>query len=84
MYEIIFSKEAKKQMLKLDNQIQERIFIALEKLKFRPEARLKKLVGEDGFRLRVGNYRVIVDIERKKLFVLVLKVGHRKNVYGMG
>jgi mRNA interferase RelE/StbE len=40
-----------------------------------------KLVGDPGYKLRVGDYRVIIDIDNKKLTILVLKAGHRKNIY---
>ncbi|HIG94439.1 MAG: Addiction module toxin, RelE/StbE family [archaeon GW2011_AR13] len=81
MYEIIFSKEAKEQLKKLDQNIQERILQGIEKLRIKPERCLKKLVGDPGFRLRVGDYRVIVDINRNLVQVLVISVGHRKNIY---
>jgi mRNA interferase RelE/StbE len=37
--------------------------------------------GEDSWRIRVGSYRVIYDIEDARLVVLVLRIGHRKQVY---
>jgi mRNA interferase RelE/StbE len=42
---------------------------------------VKKLVGDPGYRLRVGEYRVIIDIYKDKLVILVIKIGHRKNIY---
>ncbi|MFH1451669.1 MAG: type II toxin-antitoxin system RelE/ParE family toxin [archaeon] len=81
MYTITFTKEAKKQLKKLDRFIQERIYSAIEKLRIRPGAHLKKLVGRSEYRLRVRNYRVIVDLVREELVILVIKIGHRKNVY---
>lgn len=81
MYEIIFSKNAKKQLKKLEGETQNRIIRALEKLRFRPEVFLKKLVGDSGFRLRAGDYRIIVDLNKNRLEVLVIRIGHRKNIY---
>ena len=81
MYEIVFSPNAKKQFLNLEKSTQERILYALDRIKFRPEKFVKKLVGKDVYRLRAGEYRIILDIIKNKLLVLVLKVGHRKNVY---
>jgi len=40
-----------------------------------------KLSGEDKYRLRRGNYRIIYSIEDDKLIVHIVKVGHRKDVY---
>ena len=81
MYEIIISDKAFKQIEKLEKSIQERIFTSLEKIRIRPESFVKKLVGIPGFRLRVGDYRVILDIDQGKLLILVIKVGHRRDVY---
>jgi mRNA interferase RelE/StbE len=42
----------------------------------------RKLSGEDGvFRIRVGTYRIIYEIDGNKLIILVLKIGHRKDIY---
>lgn len=42
---------------------------------------LSGLSGEDAYKLRVGDYRVIVDWEREEDTVYVLTVGHRRNIY---
>ncbi|CAG0997399.1 hypothetical protein METP3_03057 [Methanosarcinales archaeon] len=80
-YEIIFSDKAFRQLKKLEKNIQERIIAVLERIRIRPEAYVTKLVEDPGYKLRVGDYRVIMDIENNKLKILVLKVGHRKNIY---
>ena len=82
VYEIIFSQKAKKQLFKLEKVIQERIISALERIRIRPEAYVTKLVGDPGYKLRVGDYRVIMDIDKDNLLILVIKVGHRRNIYG--
>ncbi len=82
MYEIIFSDKAKRQFAKLDKSIQERIIKSLERIRIRPEAYVTKLVGDPGYKLRVGDYRVILDIDRNRLIIIVIKVGHRRNIYG--
>ena len=64
-----------------EKEIEQRIIATLERIRTRPDAYVKKLVGDDGYRLRVGNYRVIVDLDKEKLIILVLRIGHRKNVY---
>ena len=81
MYEIIFSQKAKKQLFKLEKNIQERIITALERIRIRPEAYITKLVGDPGFKLRIDNYRVLMDINNNNLLILVIKVGHRKDIY---
>ena len=80
-YEIIFTDTSRKQFKKLEKDVQERIIKALERIRIRPEVHVKKLVGDPGYRLRVGEYRAIIDIEKDKLIILVIKIGHRKNIY---
>lgn len=82
MYELIYSPDALKTLRKLDKHVRERIITALERLRIRPEScDIKKLTGMPGHRFRVGDYRVIFDIEKDKLIIFVLEVGHRKNIY---
>jgi len=81
MYEVFFSDKARRQFKKLERETQERIISAIERVRIRPEAHVTKLVGDPGYKLRVGDYRVIMDINKNKLMVLVLKIGHRRNIY---
>jgi len=82
MYELIYSQTALKQLEKLEHNMKERVIAALERLRIRPEScDIKKLIGMQGYRFRVGDYRVIFDMEKDKLIILVLKIGHRKNIY---
>ena len=81
LYEIIFSQKAKKQLLKLDKAIQERVISALERIRIRPEAYITKLIGDPGYKIRIGDYRVIIDIDKQDLLILIIKIGHRKNIY---
>ncbi len=59
-YEIFFSEKALKQLKKLNRNTQERIISALERIRIRPETYVTKLVGDPGYKLRVGDYRVIL------------------------
>lgn len=81
LYSIIFSKNADKLLDKLDDSIRQRMFSSLNKLRENPERFLTKLVGEDIYKYRIGDYRIFVDILPEKLVILVIKIGHRKNVY---
>lgn len=82
MYNLVYSPSALKQLGKLQHNIKERIIIALERLRIRPEScDIKKLMGMQGYRFRVGDYRVIFDMEEDKLIILVLQIGHRRNIY---
>jgi len=82
MYELIYAPDAFRQLQKLPKEVQQRIITALERCRIRPEHYLQRLVGNPHYRLRVGEYRIIVDINQGKLLILVLTVGHRKNIYG--
>ena len=81
MYEIIFSQKAKKQLFKLEKNTQERIITTLERIRIRPEDFVTKLIGDPGYKFRVGDYRLIMDIDNNNLLILVIKVGHRKDIY---
>lgn len=82
MYHLLYTDTALKQLQKLEKETQLRILTALERLRIRPEScDIKRLVGMGGFRFRVGDYRIIFDLQRTKLLILVLQIGHRKNIY---
>lgn len=81
MYSLEFTHKAEKQFIRLEREIQQRIAAALERTKARPHVYFGRLVGEKLYRLRVGDYRVLADIEEGRLVILVIEVGHRKNIY---
>lgn len=81
MYTLVYAEEFLKQLKKLNKDVQKRVISALERIRIRPYPHVKKLVGSPYFRVRVGDYRVIVDIKENKLIVYVLEVGHRRNIY---
>jgi mRNA interferase RelE/StbE len=81
MYDVIFSDNAFRQLEKLDKGVQERIIKTLERIRLRPEAYVTRLIGEEGYKLRIGDYRAILDLEEDKLLILIIKVGHRKNIH---
>ncbi len=81
MYDVVFSELADKQFGNLDRVMKERIKSVLERIRIRPESYVKKLVGEQGHSLRVGDYRLILDIDQGKLSILVIKIGHRSTIY---
>ena len=81
-YRIEFEKRAFKELSKLPKQIQKKIFDAIKSLANDPRpSGCKKLKDRPGYRYRVGNYRVIYLVEDENVRVLVIKVGHRKDVY---
>ena len=61
--------------------IKKRIWNKLQECKSDPFRYLEPLIEIRGFKLRVGDYRVIIDVENEIKILYVLKVGPRKNVY---
>lgn len=81
MYYIVFSDSALKQLKKLDREWQKRILATIERMRIRPENYVKKLVGMPYYRLRIGDYRAILDIKIDKKEIFVMKIAHRRNIY---
>ncbi|HLD38805.1 MAG TPA: type II toxin-antitoxin system RelE/ParE family toxin [archaeon] len=81
MYTIIFSPHAQKQFDKLEKNIQERILLSMERLKVRPYQFVSRLSNSRYYKMRVGDYRVIIDIKSNEMIVIVIEVGHRRNIY---
>ncbi|MFT4311383.1 MAG: type II toxin-antitoxin system RelE family toxin [Candidatus Woesearchaeota archaeon] len=80
-YEVTFSDFANKQLSKLPLDVQNRIISTIKRCQIRPYSHVKKLVGSKYFRLRVGDYRVIIDIIDNKLIIHIVEASHRKKVY---
>lgn len=81
-YEINFDSRIKEKMKKLDRRLQIKIISKIEQLKTNPFIG-KSLTGKfkGKFRLRIDKYRVIYTVRNNILLVLILDVGHRKNIY---
>ena len=82
-YEIEISSSAEKQLRKLPRKEQERIVQAILPLSREPLPRgSRKLSGyEDVFRIRIGRYRILYSVSSRKLVIIILKIGHRRDVY---
>ncbi len=80
-FEVIWSDPAIRQLKKLDRSVARRIFDKVGELAENPHRFVQKLVNSPYYRLRVGDYRVILDIQGEVLRILVLKVGHRASIY---
>ena len=80
-YKIIWSIKAAGQMRSLNRSVAKRIHEKVDQLYQNPERFVEKLVGYPYYRLRVGDYRVILDINHESVRILILKVGHRSRIY---
>ena len=82
-YRIEFKPSAAKEFSQLPKNIQKRITAKVNTLADNPRPRgVEKLEGrENRYRIRVGDYRVIYEIHDEVLLVLVVRIGHRREVY---
>ena len=88
MYKVVFSEKAKKELKKLDKQVQRKLLNWIIKnldgcSNYKAIPNYKELKGNlsEYFRYRIGNYRIICTIENDELIIQIISVGHRKNVY---
>jgi mRNA interferase RelE/StbE len=82
-YEIEITRTAEKQLRRLSRADQLRLAKAMVALVDEPAPRgSRKLTGyDDVYRIRVGHYRILYSVSRKRLVILVLKIGHRGEIY---
>jgi mRNA interferase RelE/StbE len=81
MYELGFDKKALKFLNGLEHSIKKRIWNKLQECKLNPPRYLKRLTQIKGHKLRVGDYRLIIDIQEEIKVLFIEKIGHRKNIY---
>lgn len=83
IYRIEFAPTAARTFKKLSPEIQNRLSKTIDKLTGNPLPNgVKKLAGEDNlFRVRVGDYRIIYQLKSNELIILVVRVGHRRDIY---
>ena len=81
-YNIEFTSKARKAFIKLPEKEKLRIQVTLEILSENPRPpAARRLQGREGYRVRVGDYRIIYSIEDGVLVVWILGVAHRREVY---
>ena len=81
-YTVLILPSAQKQLDKLPGSVATRIEDKMLELEADPRPPgCKKLKGRDGYRIRIGDYRVIYEIQDQRLIVTVITIGDRKNVY---
>lgn len=84
MYNLKFNKNAIKSLQKLSPNLVKRIKAKLELLAKNPyetNQNVKKLVNRDGYRLRVGDWRIIYEINKDEVVILVLEIDSRGGIY---
>ena len=80
--EVRITKKASKELNKIPNAFALKISKELLNLEINPfSAKSKKLEGEENYRTRIGVYRAIYTIDKKKKVIKILRIKHRKDVY---
>jgi len=82
-YSVSYSRAAAKAFRRIHPREQRRIMEAIEALVDdpRPDGSVQLAGGEGELRIRIGDYRVVYDIRDEQLIILVLRIGHRREVY---
>lgn len=81
-YEVRFARPVAKELRRLDRREAKRLVEAAEALADDPRPTgAEKVQGSPYLRIRVGNYRIVYEVRDEELVVLVVKVGHRREVY---
>lgn len=81
-YRVGVSRRAAKVVTALEKPLRRRILAAIDALADDPRPPgCKKLVGQDGWRIRVGDYRIVYETHDQVLLVVVVDVGHRSEIY---
>ena len=81
MFVLIFGEKAIEFLEKLELKTKERILNKILLTKEQPFRYFERLTKRNEYRLRVGNYRIIADIDEKSKKITVHIIGHRKNIY---
>ena len=81
MYQIELTATAKRFLKKLDKKESEMILNKIYSIRFEPFRFLKRLQGEKLWRLRIADYRAVIDMIISAQKIIVLRIGHRRNIY---
>ena len=81
-YHVIIPKSVQKELDRLPDEVVRRTLARLAQLETDPRpADVKKLKGREAWRIRVGDYRVIYEIQDRQVQILVITIGHRREIY---
>lgn len=81
MTEVVYSDRAVEWLEDAEKETQERIIKKLDEVKDFPEHYITRMSGRPYYRLRVGDYRVIIDWQKDKDRLFIRSIGHRDGVY---
>ena len=81
-YRVVIEARAERELRKLSTGARKKVSDAINNLGINSLPRSsRKMVGSAGYRLRVGNYRVIYEVEHKIVSVFIIKIGYRRDIY---
>jgi mRNA interferase RelE/StbE len=81
-YSIVLKDSAERELSRLPSSLHARVIKKLRSLESNPRpSGMKKLQGHQGYRIRVGDYRILFEVDDRERRVYVYSVAHRKEVY---
>ena len=80
-WQIIWSEKSLKQLEKIDKKNAQKIYDTVLDCLEEPFRMVLRLTNSPFYRLRVGNYRVILDIQQSKMIIFVIETDHRAKIY---
>ena len=81
-FEVIFKQSVAKDLRPIPKKEVARILKRIDALKVTPRPPgVEKLSGQELYRIRQGVYRILYEIKNDKLVIIVVKIGHRRDVY---
>jgi mRNA interferase RelE/StbE len=81
-YKVTFSRAARKELEELPHKMQLRISGVIALLAVNPfPPNSKKLIGREVYRIRTSSYRILYNVDKGILKILIVRIGHRRDVY---
>ena len=80
-YSVEWNPKVRKFLHKLQKDVSERIVLKVKEVKEEPFRYLEHYEGDDYYKLRVGDYRMLIDVDFKNKVLFVQVIGHRGNIY---
>lgn len=83
-YRVLLGPRARRDLKKLDPRVSKRLDRTILKLGHEPyPSGIRKLIAKDvaQYRIRIGDYRILYDIDESAKAVVILRIGHRREIY---
>ena len=80
-WQVIWSEKSLRQLEKIDRKNAQKIYDTVLDCTKEPFGMVLRLTNSQFYRLRVGNYRVILDLQQSKMIIFVIETDHRGRIY---